>query len=405
MIRVGGRRFTGRLGDAAGAFNPHVWAVGLAVLLLLAGAVGLVQSSGWRLGALWLVGAALGLVLYQTMFGFASAFRALLSERRTIGFRAQLLMLAVAVLLFFPVLDAGQILGSPVRGLVFPVGAATLIGAFIFGIGMQIAGGCASGTLYTAGGGNPKMLLTLLFFVVGMTLGVASIEVWGGLPTWPGQSLLAGLGLGPAMAITGGVLVLLWLLALWQERRRHGSAQPLLLGGPRRLLSHPWPLAWGALALALLNLLTLYLAGRPWGITAAFALWGSQAVDRLGLDDPVFWAYWEEPTRAEALHRSLFADVTTIMDVGLLVGALLAAGLAGRLQTRWRLSLPDLAAAVIGGLLLGFGAAMASGCNISAYFSGIASGSLHGWVWILGALPGSATGLLLRRRLGLDRRR
>ena len=46
----------------------------------------------------------------------------------------------------------------------------------------------------------------------------------------------------------------------------------------------------------------------------------------------------------------------------------------------------SLVAAVVGGLLLGYGARLAYGCNIGAYFSGIASGSLHGWVWLVAAL-------------------
>ena len=63
-----------------------------------------------------------------------------------------LVMLAIAVMLFFPVLSAGSIFGQPVHGNVSPVGVSLLFGAFIFGIGMQIGGGCASGTLYTVGG-------------------------------------------------------------------------------------------------------------------------------------------------------------------------------------------------------------------------------------------------------------
>ena len=169
------------------------------------------------------------------------------------------------------------------------------------------------------------------------------------------------------------------------------------------MLHGPWPLAWGAVALALLNFATLLLSGRPWAITAAFPLWGSLAVDRLGWDDPVFWAYWEEPTRAEALLRPLAADRITVMDGGLMVGALLAACLAGRFAPRWRIAPGAVLASVAGGLLLGVGAVLAFGCNISAYFSGIASGSLHGWVWIVPGLAGNWVGLRLRPLFGLDR--
>ena len=58
--------------------------------------------------------------------------------------------------------------------------------------------------------------------------------------------------------------------------------------------------------------------------------------------------------------------------------------------------LKPLAAAVIGGLLLGYGARLAFGCNIGAFFSGVASGSLHGWLWLAAALPGNWLGVRFR---------
>jgi uncharacterized membrane protein YedE/YeeE len=56
----------------------------------------------------------------------------------------------------------------------------------------------------------------------------------------------------------------------------------------------------------------------------------------------------------------------------------------------------SIVAAVIGGLMLGYGARLAFGCNIGAYFSGIASGSLHGWVWLVAAFAGNMVGVKLR---------
>jgi hypothetical protein len=153
--------------------------------------------------------------------------------------------------------------------------------------------------------------------------------------------------------------------------------------------------------LALLNLATLWLAGRPWVITAAFPLWGSRAVEALGWDDPAFWAFWEDPTRAEAILRPVLADRTTAMDLGLMGGALLAAALAGRFAPAWRVPARHVVASAVGGLLLGIGAVVASGCNIGAFVAGIASGSLHGWLWILPALAGNWVGMRLRPRFGL----
>ncbi|WP_019954211.1 YeeE/YedE family protein [Yoonia vestfoldensis] len=374
----------------------------LAVAALLIGAVYVVVNGSGRLAALWLVGAGLGFALYHAAFGFTGAYRTCIVSGRSGAVRAQMLMLAVAVLLFFPALAAGSVFGQPVRGFVFPAGWEVVIGAFLFGIGMQLGGGCASGTLYTTGGGDTRSVITLVFFVTGMTLGAWDIERWETLPALPPISLPGTLGLWPALALNLAVLAgIAWLLTQ-REKRRTGQVEPLFRRPKASFLSGPWPLAWAALALALLNFATLLIAGRPWGITQAFATWGSRFAESVGWADPVFWIYWEDPTRIDLLHRSLAQDATHLMNVGLVLGAFLAAGLAGRFAPDWRVGLRPLLAAVIGGLLLGYGARMAFGCNISAFFSGVASGSVHGWVWIAAAIPGNIVGIWLRPLFALQ---
>lgn len=360
---------------------------------------GIVVAQNWRSVALWAVGIALGYALYRTTFGFSAGFRAMLRDGRTAHVRAQCLMLGAAAVAFLPALDAGVVFGQPVRGFVFPVGLAVAAGAFMFGVGMQLGGACASGTLYSVGGGSTRMLVTLAFIVVGATLAAQHAELWSDLPTFQSVSLLSTLGILPLLALYAAVFSLLWLLAVNHERHRHGEAVSIWR---RTETQRVWPFAWAALALAVLNFATLLLAGRPWGITQAFALWGSQAVDGSGLAEPTFWSFWENPTRSEALHRPLWADTTSMMDIAVVVGALLAAGLAGRFSPQWRIAPAHLLASVIGGLLLGVGAIVATGCNISAMFSGIASGSLHGWLWIAAALPGNWLGVRLRALFGLD---
>src|SRR5689334_18722332 len=188
------------------------------------------------------------------------------------------------------------------------------------------------------------------------------------------------------------------------ETSWHGQLEPgarTSLRGWRRFMQGPWPLLWGAVALAIGNFATLYLAGRPWGITSAFALWGSKIIGALGVD-VASWGYWQTPARASALQQSVFADITSVMDFGIILGALLAAGLAGKFKPGWRIEPRSLLAAVVGGLLLGYGARLAYGCNIGAYFSGIASSSLHGWVWLVAAFFGSILGTRLRPLFGLS---
>jgi hypothetical protein len=156
----------------------------------------------------------------------------------------------------------------------------------------------------------------------------------------------------------------------------------------------------GALGLAAVNISTLLLAGRPWGVTSAFALWGSKFLMALGVDVGS-WPYWQTAANAAALRSSVVGDVTSVMDIGIMLGALAAAALAGRFAPVRRVPGRSLAAAIIGGVLLGYGARIAFGCNIGAFFSGVASTSLHGWLWLAAAFTGNILGTRLRPRFGL----
>jgi uncharacterized membrane protein YedE/YeeE len=113
------------------------------------------------------------------------------------------------------------------------------------------------------------------------------------------------------------------------------------------------------------------------------------------------WPGYAAPEMQAALRQGALADITSVMDLGIVLGALAAAGAAGRFRPVWRLSRGHFTASVLGGLLLGYGARLAYGCNIGAFFSGIASGSLHGWLWIVFALLGTRAGLRLRPAFGL----
>jgi len=382
--------------------NPRV--VGIALAVLAVGAVALGQFYGWRQGVLLLVGAGLGLVLYHALFGFTSAWRVFVADGRGAGLRAQMVMLAVASVLFFPVLAQGSLFGETVRGIYGAVGVSVIVGAFMFGIGMQLGGGCASGTLYTAGGGNTRMLVTLTFFIVGSVLGAHDLPWWSAQPNIGNVSLIEKVGW--PLALAGSLLLFAAISALtvYVEKRRHGTLRAGVTPrhrGWRRFLQGPWPLVAGAVALAIGNFITLYLAGRPWGITSAFALWGSK-IAALGGVEVASWPYWKVPANAKMLQESVFADITSVMDFGIVLGALLAAGLAGKFSPGWRIAPLSLVAAVLGGLLLGYGARLAYGCNIGAYFSGIASSSLHGWVWLVAAFAGSWIGIWLRPYFGLS---
>lgn len=375
----------------------------VATALLIVGSFALAESVSWRQGALYLVGGILGITLYHALFGFTSAWRVFIADRRGAGLRAQMAMLAVAVVLFFPTLAHGTLFGRPVYGAYADVGIGMLSGAFLFGLGMQLGGGCASGTLYTVGGGNTRMIVTLAAFIVGSALGAKHLSWWSALPHIEPVSLIDKLGWVPALSLSLLVMAAIAGITVVLERRRHGS---LIAGswtqhnGWRRFLQGSWPLLWGAAVLAFGNFATLWLAGRPWGVTSAFALWGSKMAAAAGVD-VASWPYWQG-ARGQVLQQSVFTDITSVMDFGIMVGALLAAGLAGKFAPSWKVPPRSLVAAILGGLMLGYGARLAYGCNIGAYFSGVASASLHGWLWLVAAFWGGILGTRLRPWFGLS---
>ena len=75
----------------------------------------------------------------------------------------------------------------------------------------------------------------------------------------------------------------------------------------------------------------------------------------LGIDVTA-WPYWKGAEAA--LSRSIFFNITSVMNLGIMAGALMAAGAAGRFAPAWKIPARTLIAALLGGLLLGYGAAL-----------------------------------------------
>ncbi len=169
----------------------------------------------------FLIGVGLGITLLHAAFGFSGGWRQFIRDRKGAGIRAQLLLLGMTSLLFFPVL--GQIFPAlQVSAALAPVGTSVLVGAFLFGIGMQLGGGCGSGTLYTMGQGQVDMLLTLAFFIVGATLGSAHMEWWLSLPGYGSISVIQQFGWWQALLLQSALLAVLYGLV----RQSRAETQP-----------------------------------------------------------------------------------------------------------------------------------------------------------------------------------
>ena len=370
-------------------------------LLLLGWVAFELATIGYRSQLLLLIGTLLGLSLYLSSFSFTGAYRRLLLHRQSREVIAQLALVALTCVLFAPLLQRGEFAGMEVVGAWAPVGLQVSIGALIFGIGMQLAGGCGSGTLYTAGGGNPRMLLVLVAFCCGSFWASLDMAWWQSLPTLGVISLGHRLGWIEAVAVQLSLLSLLAVLLLWWGKT--ALKQPSLRATDAIMndAAKLRPLLWGVTLLALLNLATLLTAGHPWSITWALSLWGAKAAGLLGWT-PSVGSFWTAPFQHQALTQSVLEDTTSVMNIGILLGATSAALLSGRFRPSLKYHPRQWLAALLGGLLLGYGARIAYGCNIGAFVSGVASTSLHGWLWILCALPGNWLGIKLRPWFGLS---
>jgi uncharacterized membrane protein YedE/YeeE len=382
------------LSSAPARNSGVIWLAGAALFI---GALALVEIISLRMALLFLIGALMGASLFHASFGFTGGWRRLVEEKRGRTVRAQMLMVGIAALGFFPLLDAGQIFDRTLVGAIAPVGVSVVFGATIFGLGMQLGGGCGSGTLFTVGSGSTRMLVTLAFFIVGALAGTAHLPYWLGLPSFGPISLSAEFGWPVGLAITLVGLAAVAAIVTVLEKRKHGNVEKFerILPKKGELLSGPWPVVFAVLMLAVLNILTLIIAGHSWSITAGFGLWGAKIATAIGV--PVAeWEFWTWPGQAASLNNSVLADTVSVMDFGVILGAALAASIAGKFAQKADMRIGSLIAAVLGGLLMGYGARLSFGCNIGALFSGIASGSVHGWVWMVCAFFGSFIGIKLR---------
>ncbi|ANY08107.1 YeeE/YedE family protein [Pseudonocardia sp. HH130630-07] len=391
-------------GPADRTAGPPQWAVvavGLVLAVLFLLGVGSVAPA--TMVGTAALGLALGFTLFHSRFGFTSGWRQLVAVGQGAAIRAHMVMLGAASVLFAVILSSGFALAGEPRASVSPVGIGLVVGAFLFGIGMQVGGSCASGTLFAVGSGQSAIVLTLFGFVAGSMFAVFTHTFWTEtVPRGPSVDLAALLGYPGALGVTLLALAAItagtWVVA--RRRRPPPVERPPSARGIARVLRGSWPMWAGALVLAALNAAVLVVSAAPWGVTSAFALWGSKVLQFLGVEMAGF-AYWQVPANATALASPVLADRISNLDVGIMIGALLASAVGGAFVLHRRIPGRLALGAVLGGIAMGYGARLAGGCNIGAYFSGIASFSLHGWIWAVVALGGTWVGLRLRPLFGL----
>ena len=187
---------------------PHASVLGV---LMIAFAIYLSTKSA-QLVIFWVTGACFGFILQRARFCFTASMRDPYMTGSTSVTRAVLIAFAITSIGFTAIKYGYFANGLPVPGMsyVVPISVTTGIGAFMFGLGMVIAGGCASGTLMRVGEGFYMNLLALSAFIVGSLVGASHMGWWKLNFVFSGKSVF----LPDIFGWFGGLIVNLLIIAV-----------------------------------------------------------------------------------------------------------------------------------------------------------------------------------------------
>lgn len=364
----------------------------------------------------WAFGLAFGFVLQRGRFCFASAFRDLflLGHGRTM--KGVLLGLAVASVGFgivmsrqVPITTLGF---DPPSANILPVGVHTGLGGILFGVGMVLAGGCVSGSLYRMGEGYVASWVAFAGVMGGLLVSAYTWNWWWEttISTGPRVWLPRSLGHPGALILT---LLALGAAFVWVLRLEHraGMVVPAsrsqseasesvsddLRALGRTVFVRGWPVLIAGAVLGGLNVL-LFAAQEPWGFT------GEVARLTTGLAG-IFGAAPPPPQGVGDLPGCVLVPWTGVLDhMTFLVGGMWLGSFAGALgagEFKLRIAKRPVryAQSLGGGVLMGYGAGIAMGCTIGAFFSGIPSLAINGWVFAVFLGVGAWIGTQMIRRI------
>ncbi|MEW6031726.1 MAG: YeeE/YedE thiosulfate transporter family protein [Bacillota bacterium] len=160
----------------------------------------------------------------------------------------------------------------------------------------------------------------------------------------------------------------------------------------KAVLKDPFPYWLGGILLGFLNVVHFMNMKSPWGITSYFTHWGAWIAQKFGAA-PEAWVYYAgNAKQLQELEGGFLRNGGSWLDLGIVAGAFVAALLASQFRIKKIRSWKQAMGGIAGGLLMGYGARIAFGCNIGAFFSGIGSMSLHGWVYAVFIFVGAYIG-------------
>lgn len=164
-----------------------------------------------------------------------------------------------------------------------------------------------------------------------------------------------------------------------------------------KIFKNPFTYVTGAILLSIFQVVNLAATGSPWGVSGTFANWGAWLYRLVG-GNVDRWYYFSSEGAQATLNAGILNDPGSMRNFGIILGALAAALLASQFKIKKIKSRKQVAAAILGGFLMGYGARLAYGCNIGALYSAIASLSVSGWFFAIWLFVGAFLGTKLLRK-------
>jgi uncharacterized membrane protein YedE/YeeE len=391
--------------------------MGILALLVAAVVVLLAAAVSSEMAVFWSFGLAFGFVLQRSRFCFASAFRDIFLLRHGRNMRGVLVGLAVATI-GFAVLMARQV-PNPSLGIVppsanvLPIGWHLVVGGLLFGVGMVVAGGCVSGSIYRMGEGYVASWVSFFGLMIGLAVAAYTWNWWWNFSIADGPRIWLPTYLGHAGALVVTLLGLLaiYLLVMWWESRG-GLTLPdtpfaasddetfsaKLSNSLRRFFVHGWPITIGGATLGFLNLL-MFLNSHPWGFTGEVSRWVIGFTNSLGVGPGELEGAASLPGCALEVGDTGILNHMLFLVWGMVFGSFIAALFAGEFKIRLPRQKTRYAQAVGGGVVMGYGAGLAMGCTIGAFFSAIPSLAANGWFFALFLAIGAWAGTQIIQRI------
>lgn len=185
-------------------------------------------NSPLDLASFWIIGVLMGITMQRSRFCFAASFRDPIMVGSTSILKAILLAFMVSTIGFF-IVQYNIVLSNPdyilsdIPGQLSPVGIHTALGAILFGIGMVIAGGCASGTLVRIGEGYGMQLVVLVGFIIGTTMGGRHFLFWDKILISKAPIIYFPdyFGFFPSLVLQLALLCILYFVADWYDKNNN----------------------------------------------------------------------------------------------------------------------------------------------------------------------------------------